>query len=141
MSWLWTASLAAVCYGLYNVFIKLSAGRIHPVTGAVILQVMAACSGAVLFLFLRSAKTPMAFSAKGVWFAVLAGVCVGLAEILSFFVFSRGITVSVGIPVIIGGTVLAGAVLGTVFLGETLRLTDILAVALIVAGIALLGGK
>jgi len=63
---------------------------------------------------------------------------VGLAEITSFFVFSKGVPVSVGIPIIIGGSVLVGAVLGLTFLKETLNPIHILAVLLIVSGVVLL---
>jgi len=141
MSWVWAALLTALCYGLYNVFIKLSAGRIHVIAGALILQAAAMLLGAGAIIFLRFTKTPLPFSAKGIGFAVLAGVFVGLAEILSFFVFSRGVPASAGIPVIVGGTVVAGAALGFAFLGESLSPRDILAVAMIAAGIVLLGGK
>ncbi|HEX2998628.1 MAG TPA: hypothetical protein VHR86_00035, partial [Armatimonadota bacterium] len=70
-----------------------------------------------------------------------AGVFVGLAEILAFTVFAKGVPASTGIPIIIGGTVVAGVLLGLVFLGETLRPVDWLAVLLIVAGTAILGTR
>jgi len=83
----------------------------------------------------------LVISQKGVWFAFLAGIFVGLAEIASFFVFSKGVPVSVGIPIIIGGSVLVGAVLGLIFLKETLNLVHILAIALIVVGVVMLSTK
>ena len=51
-------------------------------------------------------------------FAILAGVAVGLAEITYFLVFSKGVSASVAIPVVLGGTILLGSILGIIFLQE-----------------------
>jgi bacterial/archaeal transporter family protein len=141
MNWILPAALTALCYGLYNFFIKLSSGHIHQIAGSVILQVTAALVGGGILAYLHLARSPLHASPRGVWFAVLAGIFVGLAEILSFYVFAKGIPASVGIPLIVGGTVIAGVLLGLVFLGETLRPVDYLAVILIVAGTAILGAR
>ena len=69
---------------------------------------------------------------------MLAGLGVGLAEILKFVVFQRGVNSSVGTPVIVGGSVLLTAVLGLVVLREALTLTQAGGLLLIVVGIALL---
>ena len=141
MDWIGLALLTALFYGIYNFFIKLSSGHIHEIAGAVILQIVATAVGGAILVWLRVIKSPIEISSRGIWFAVLAGIFVGLAEILSFYVFSRGVPASTGIPVIVGGTVVAGAALGVAFLGESFRPMDYLAVALIVTGIFLLGGK
>lgn len=141
MSWVLLAALTALCYGLYNFFIKLSSGHIHQMAGAVILQLAAAVIGGIALTYLYLTRNPLAVSPRGVWFAVLAGIFVGLAEILSFYIFSQGVPASTGIPIIIGGTVVAGVLLGVAFLGESPRPLDWLAVALIVAGTVILGSR
>lgn len=130
--------MTAVFYGVYNVFIKISSGHINQIVGAVILQIVAALLGGIILLIMKMTNSPLEISQKGVWFAVLAGIFVGLAEITSFFVFSKGVSASVGIPIIIGGSVLVGAVLGLTFLKETLTPIHILAILLIVGGVVLL---
>ena len=130
--------MTAVFYGAYNVFIKVSSGHINQIVGAVILQIVAALLGGIILLIMKMKNSPLEISQKGVLFAVLAGVFVGLAEITSFFVFSKGVSASVGIPIIIGGSILVGAVLGLIFLKETLNPIHILAILLIVGGIVLL---
>ncbi|KAA3636263.1 MAG: hypothetical protein DWQ02_08525, partial [Bacteroidetes bacterium] len=112
MHWLLLAILTAVFFGAYNIFIKLSSGHINQIVGAVILQVVAAVLGGAILLILKWTDSPLPFSQKGILYAILAGVFVGLAEITSFYVFSRGVSASTGIPVIIGGSVVVGAVLG-----------------------------
>lgn len=141
MNWIFLALMTAVFYGAYNVFIKVSSGHINQIVGAVILQVVAALLGGIILLIMKMTNSPLEISPKGVWFAVLAGVFVGLAEITSFFVFSKGVSASVGIPIIIGGSILVGAVLGLTFLKETLNPIHILAIALIVAGVVILSTK
>lgn len=67
----------------------------------------------------------------------MAGLAVGLAEMLSFCVSGLGVPATQSIPIIIGGSVMFGAVLGFVLLGEKLMLHGWSGVALLVTGIAL----
>lgn len=138
MHWLLLALLTALCLALYNFFIKLAAGHISAAAGAVILQLVAAGLGGLWLVWLRLKGQPLDLSGKGVGLAMLAGAGVGLAEILTFVVFSRGVPSSVGTPVIVGGSVLLTAVLGLVVLREALSLTQAVGLFSIVVGIALL---
>jgi transporter family protein len=137
MHWLFFLILTAVFFGLYNFFIKVSAGHIHEVLGAVILQMVAFLLGGAVLLFLKWRGTPLEVTSKGVGFAILAGLAVGLAEITSFYAFSKGISASVGIPVIVGGTIIVGVLLGIFFLKESLTLLQSLGVLLVLGGIGL----
>ncbi|MFH1253073.1 MAG: EamA family transporter [Candidatus Uhrbacteria bacterium] len=141
MNWIFLALITAVFYGVYNVFIKISSGHINQIVGAVVLQITAALVGGVILVILKITNSPLEISPKGVWFAVAAGIFVGLAEITSFFVFSKGVPASVGIPIIIGGSVLVGAILGLSVLKETLNPIHYLAIVLIVVGVIFLSSK
>jgi transporter family protein len=138
ISWLPLALLTALCLALYNFFIKLAANHLPPAVGAVILQLVAAALGAAWLLRMKLQGQPLMVSGKGVALAALAGLGVGLAEILTFVVFQRGVNSSVGTPVIVGGSVLLTALLGLVVLREALTLPQAGGLLLIVAGIALL---
>jgi bacterial/archaeal transporter family protein len=141
MHWLVWALLAAAFFGAYNFFIKVSSGHIHEVAGAVILQVVAAVLGLILLLYLKWRGVVLDISPKGVSFAVLAGVAVGLSEITSFYLFSRGVSVSSGLPVVLGGSVIVGTALGMLFLRETINPLQVLAIGMIVAGVAILAAR
>lgn len=67
-----------------------------------------------------------------------AGVAIGLMEILAFIVFSRGVPVAVGNPLIIGGLLIVTTGIGAVALREVLNSIQILAVILIITGVGLL---
>jgi transporter family protein len=138
LNWLPLALLTALCLAGYNFFIKLAANHLPPAVGAVVLQLVAAGLGAAWLLKLKLQGQPLVVSGKGLALAALAGVSVGVAEILTFVVFSRGLPASVGTPVIVGGSVLLAALLGLVVLREALTLSQAGGLVLIVAGIALL---
>lgn len=138
MNWLPLALLTALCLALYNFFIKQASAHVPAAVGAVVLQLVAAGLGALWLLRLKLLGQPLPLSSKGLGLAALAGLGVGLAEILTFIIFQRGVAASVGTPVIVGGSVLLTAVLGLVVLREALSATQAAGLLLIVAGIALL---
>ena len=137
-SWLPLALLTALCLALYNFFIKLAAGHLAPAAGAVVLQLVAAALGAAWLLKLKLQGQPVALNSTGLGLAALAGLGVGLAEILTFVVFQRGVPSSVGTPVIVGGSVLLTAMLGLGLLRESLSMVQAAGLLCIVVGIALL---
>jgi len=137
-NWLPLALLTALCLAGYNFFIKLAAEHVPPAVGAVVLQLVAAGLGAAWLVHLKLLGQPLAVSGRGLGLAALAGLSVGLAEILTFVVFSRGVPAAVGTPVIVGSSVLLAALLGLAVLRETLTLSQLGGLGLIVAGIGLL---
>jgi transporter family protein len=138
MSWVPIALATAAAFAAYNVFIKLSSGRIDHVLGAVVLQVVAALLGAAYALSLRVGGRELHFTAAGVGHAALAGVAVGVAEILTFVVYARGAPASLATPIIMGGSILLTALLGLVVWRERLGLAQVAGIVLVAAGIALL---
>lgn len=131
--------VAAVMFGLYNVFIKLSADHIQAVLGAVVLQFVAALMGLALLLYIqRNALESLFVTTRGVVLAVCAGIAIGLVEILSFFIYGRGLEVAVGNPLIVGGSLIVTSGIGVYVLRESLTPLQVAAVVLIVAGVLLL---
>jgi len=131
-------AVAALMFGLYNVFIKLSADHIHAVLGAVVLQFVAAFMGLAWLLWLQASQAgELQYSSRGLTLAALAGIAIGLVEILTFFVYGRGLPVAVGNPLIIGGSLLVTTGVGVLLLREALSPLQLLGVGLIGLGIAL----
>lgn len=135
------AVITASFYALYNIFIKQASSHIGEIQGAVILQAVALLLGLGWLMYLRTQGVAAEVTSKGIWLSVAAGIFVGLAEICSFLVFARGVPASVGIPVIIGGSVLIAAVIGLLWLKETLGWYQVLGLICIVGGIWLLSAK
>jgi bacterial/archaeal transporter family protein len=138
MNWLALALTTAVAFGAYNIFIKLGSSKIDQVLGAVVLQIVAAILGGAYALYLKIDGRELSTSTTGFVYAGLAGVAVGLAEILTFVVFSRGAPASLATPVIMGGSVVVAAVLGILVLREQVSLAHGGGILLVTAGIVLL---
>jgi transporter family protein len=136
-SWIPQALLCALSYALYNLFIKKASSSIDPILGGVILQFVAATLGSCLLLVTKKSTTLT--QAAGIKWAVAAGVAVGAAEILSFLISSMGVPAMQSLPIVVGGSVLLGTLLGTFWLKEALSLRGWLGVLFIAGGIALVG--
>lgn len=172
--WIGPALTCALCYALYNIFIKKGSSHISPILGGVILQLVAAMFGSALLLYLLLTTTAannnnissttsdqyyytefssnytsdagsdpssslLTWNAQGLMWAILAGMAVGAAEMISFFVSSLGVQAMQSIPIIVGGSVLMGTLLGWLWLGEQLTIIGWSGVCLISMGIALVG--
>jgi len=114
---------------------------IHPILGGVILQIVAAVLGVCLCVFLvfGPSQEKMFYDNEGIAYAVLAGLSVGAAEILSFVVNGMGVPAVKSIPIIIGGSVAFGTLIGRVFLAEILSYRGWSGVLLIAIGVTLVG--
>ena len=148
--WIGPALACALAYALYNIFIKKGSASINPILGGVILQFVAACLGCVLLggvIFFNSLldengmekDNVLEWDWTGVQWAILAGFAVGAAEMISFCVSGMGVQAMQSIPVIIGGSVMFGTVLGYTALGETLTMRGWSGVLMISIGISLVG--
>jgi len=141
MNWITLAVTCAILYGAYNFFIKISSENINQIVGAVILQFVAAIIGSLILIYLKISGAQFQITSKGINYAILAGVMVGLAEITSFFLFSKGVSASVGIPIIIGGSVVTGVLLGIILLKESFNLLTLMGLVLVVGGVIILTAK
>ncbi|CAB9503137.1 EamA-like transporter family [Seminavis robusta] len=150
--WIGPALACALCYALYNIFIKKGSASINPILGGVILQFVAALLGCVLLGGVVLYHTQIAETGAegededflmwdwtGVQWAILAGFAVGAAEMISFCVSGMGVQAMQSIPIIIGGSVMFGTVLGFLTLGETLTVRGWSGVVMIAIGISLVG--
>jgi len=139
--WIWIALICALCYALYNIFIKKGSATIHPILGGVVLQFVAAILGTCLLsvLIMKDGTSELNYDREGLQWAILAGTAVGAAEILSFIVSGMGVQAMQSIPIIIGGSVLFGTLLGSLCLHEVLTYRGWIGVGFIATGIALVG--
>jgi transporter family protein len=139
--WIVPALSCAAAYAFYNIFIKKGSSSINPVLGCVVLQFVAALLGVGLLgsilIFDKNARDQIHYDRKGLMWSCCAGLAVGTAEMLSFCVSGMGVQATQSIPIIIGGSVIFGNILGTILLGETMMLHGWSGVALLVFGIGM----
>jgi transporter family protein len=129
----------ATSYALYNIFIKKASSSIDPILGGVILQFVAAWIGTVLLVGRTAVSkgASMHITKAGLTWSLAAGAAVGAAEILSFIISGMGVQATQSIPVIVGGSILVGTVLGAAWLKESLTRAGWMGVLLIAVGITL----
>lgn len=138
MKGIFLAVLAGVLFGLYNYTIKVSSNQIHEILGAVILQGVALLLGLLVLLYFKWNRITLEIEHGGLKYAIAAGIFVGLAEIVSFYVFSQGVKASTGITIIVGVTIITGVLLGVAISKESLNLQQFLGILFIVIGVVLL---
>jgi len=139
--WIGPALACAFCYAMYSISIKKGSNSIHPILGGVILQIVAAILGCCLLLAIiaKEGTSELEYDMKGIQWSICAGLAVGLAEIISFFVSGMGVQAMQSIPIVTGGSVACGTVLGLLLLKENLSYQGWLGVLLLVVGISLVG--
>lgn len=135
--WIGQALFCAMAYALYNICIKKGSASINPILGGVVLQFVAAIFGSLLLGGILLEGATLNADIVGIVWACLAGIAVGAAELLSFGVSGMGVQATQSIPILIGGSVMFGAVLGIFMLGETLELQGWMGVLLLMSGIGM----
>lgn len=143
---------AAVFYAGYNLLIKQSSIHaeltgVTTITAVMTLQLTAFLVSLLYLLVLRATGVEsFALPAPAYWWALLAGLCIGAAEVCYFYIFSGSqytspVAVSVATPVILGGTVVLATVAAFLFFGEKPDLRQWAGAGLILAGIVVLAGR
>ncbi len=141
---------ATVFYAGYNLFIKVSGHHVPDTASTTILATivlqLAALSTSLVFAAVLAARGTHVFSLSTPVYgwAVVAGVCIGLAEITYLYLFSglggtgQATHAGVAIPVVVGGTVLIAMVASVLIFKEGFHWVQIAGSALVIFGLALL---
>ena len=130
------AIIAAVSFGLWTVFQERASDFVNTLFGAIVVSTTAALIGIALLLP-KIKSTQLYSDSRGLVFAVLAGMCALGIDFFALKAYGTGLDVSVGGPIIIGGSVAIAAFVGFL-LGESFTLAKLLGLALVIAGSGIL---
>ena len=136
--WFWYAIVAAVLYGLHQVFTKLAADRIGDGLGGFVVEITAALIIAFYLVYLRffsEWKQPV--SSEGVFYSVLTGICVGAGTVMFFLLFQKGGPLS-AVPMVLAGGAALMAIVGILFLKEPATMIRVSGIVLSLLGLFLL---
>ena len=137
-SWLWLAALAAVLYGLHQVFTKLASDDIGSGVGAFVVEATATVTILLYLIYSRLAGTWVEpVSGPGLAWSVATGVCVGAGTIVFFLLFQHGGPLS-AVPAILAVGAALMAVIGMVLFREPPSVARVVGVFLSLAGLYLL---
>src|SRR5450631_1683902 len=102
-NWFWYAVVAAILYGLHQIFTKLASERISDGLGGFVVEGSAALTILAYLAWLKfGGQWNQTSSAPGVWYSVLTGICVGVGTLFFFLLFQRGGSLS-AVPMILAG--------------------------------------
>ena len=136
--WFYYAVGAALLYGLHQIFTKLASDRISDGLGGFVVEATAALSILLYLACLRLGGTwNQTWSAAGVIYSVLTGICVGAGTILFFLLFQRGGPLS-AVPIVLGGGMALMAIVGIAFFREAITITRVLGIVFALAALFLL---
>ena len=136
MNPVYLAILAAVSFGLWTVFHKIASPYINQIFGAIIVSFVAVIVGLIVLLP-RFKHIQLMSDWKGILFVALAGIAAFFIDYLALSAYGKGLPVSVGGPIIIGGSIALASIIGF-FMGESVSLLKIVALILIIGGSGIL---
>lgn len=122
MNWLPTALLTIVFYSFFDLFVKLTAGKINDNLAAAIMNIVSFVVAMGWFLIRMQFGEQANVTKLGLTYSIIAGVFVGLASIFFIRMFALGTNLSIGVPLIRVGMVIMSAVLGILLLKEGVSL-------------------
>ncbi|GEM_PF-1167088 len=130
------AIIAAIVFGFWTVFHQQAGNNINNLFGAIIVSFTAVVLG-LIFLLPKIKTTVLYTNPKGILFAALAGVCALAIDYFALKAYSSGLSISIGGPIIIGGSVAIATVIGF-FLGESFTLIKVVGLLLVILGSGIL---
>ena len=138
--------LITLCYAGYNLLVKLAgeqAGGVSPILATVALQVAALSVSCIYLAWLLRQGQALVLPDRAFQFAILAGVCIGLAEIMYFYLFrgfagEQALPASLAIPIVVGGTIVISVLAAVLAFGERPNSMQWLGIALAGCGLLVL---
>ncbi|MGI9317432.1 MAG: EamA family transporter [bacterium] len=135
------------CYAAYNLLVKVSSGYSDPTTTPILatisLQLAALSVSLIYLIYLLRQPLKIVLPGQAYGWAIAAGVCIGLAEVMYFYLF-RGVagekpmTASTAIPFVVGGTIVIALAVSNFIFRESLNPGQWIGVGLTFAGMSML---
>lgn len=130
------AILAAAAFAFLTIFHRLASPYINQVLGAIIVSITAVIFGLIV-LFTQLKKIQFSINPKGVFFIILAGISAFFIDFLSLQAYSKGLSLTIGGPIIIGGSVAIAIIVGFL-LGDTITALKVFGLVLLIVGAIIL---
>ena len=137
MNWLTTALITIVFYSVFDLFVKLASGKINDNLGAAVMNIVAFVVSFGWFLIRSRLGDPANVTKMGLIYSIVAGAMVGLASLFFIKMFSLGVNLSIGVPLVRVGMIVLGSVLGVLILKEGLTVRYVVGFLLSILGLYL----
>lgn len=130
------ALLAAFVFGLWTVFHQIASVHINQVLGAIIVSLTAVIAGLIVLLPQLKVGN-LVTDTKGIYFLIGAGVCAFLIDFLALSAYAKGLSVNVGGPIIIGGSIAVAGVIGFL-MGDSVTIPKLIGIGFVFVGAVVL---
>ena len=136
-----------LCYASYNLFVKASGNQVahgtSPILATISLQLAALGVSCVYLMFFLRGGVAVSIPGRALAMAVAAGLCIGLAEVLYFYLFrgfagEKPVSAGSAIPFVVGGTIAITVLVSLFVFHESMGPMQWLGVGLAFAGMMLL---
>jgi uncharacterized membrane protein len=135
---LFIASMATL--GFADFATKQASGRISPALGTLIYAASAMAPALAWTIWTRT-HAPLVVTRAGIGWAVATGLAFGVFAGLLFFLFSHGVNLSLGAPIIRLGGIAFAALLGILVLREPVNAQSVAGFILAALGITLIATR
>jgi len=122
MNWLTTALASIFFYSTFDLFVKLSSSKINSGLGNALINVGSLLTAFIWYLLISVRQGDTGYSKNGIVLSLIAGVLVGLAGLFFIRLFSMGVNLSVGVPLVRVGMIVLGSLFGILLLKEGVNL-------------------
>lgn len=130
--------IAAGSLAAFRVLQKLAGVSIHPILGTFFIYAGALAAIMIIFLFKPAALVFDASFKKGALIAAVSGIFITIFDVLALTIYQKGGNMSSFTPIVNGGSILIVALVGFLFLRESINLSQFLGVLAVIGGIILL---
>ncbi|MFW0862420.1 MAG: EamA family transporter [Candidatus Komeilibacteria bacterium] len=138
MAWVLFGILAAVSFGFYNFFTKISADKLNPIIALVFITGSSFLVALVIALLFKLSGQELVLSKNSISIPILAGVFTGIAEMFYLFMFTKGAPLSIGNPLVVGGTIIVAVLLGMIIIKEPLSWVKAIGILVTLLGVIIL---
>ena len=132
--------VSMITLGFADFATKQASGRISPALGTLIYAASAMVPALAWTIWTRT-QAPLVVTRSGIGWAVATGLAFGVFAGLLFFLFSHGVNLSLGTPIIRLGGIAFAALLGIVVLHEPFNLQSVAGFVLAALGILLIATR
>jgi bacterial/archaeal transporter family protein len=138
MNWLAYAILAASSFGFYNFFTKISADKFSPALANIFIAGTSLLVAIISTIYLKMSGQSLTFTKGSLILPIMAGLFTGAAEIFYLSMYSKNAPITVGNPLVVGGTIVIAVILGIIILKEPMSAAKIAGIIFVITGLVLL---
>lgn len=138
LQWAFFTIATIIAYIGLDYFIKQASGKIDDFLGGAIINFFALLPPLLIYLYLKLTNKDILITSEGVRSSMLAGLFIGIGTITFIKMFSTGVNLSLGSPIVRIGTIIGVTLIGVLVLKETLSPRQLAGLILSIVGLGLI---